>query len=175
MLNSIGVYAEGSGVNHIGVYDAKVNLAPSFTSSPITSVIATTPYSYTVTAIDANSPQDALTISANASPALPAWLSLVDNGDGTALLSGTPALGNIGSYNVTLTVTDTGGLSDTQSFTITVSPVPIKFYNARFTLELPGSILVAAGANSEQNVVPPSSSQTTSDGKTNSSFTVELP
>jgi len=54
-------------------------------------------------------------------PVKPAWLDLIDNGDGTALLSGTPAYNELGDYSVELTVTDDIGASDTQSFTITVS------------------------------------------------------
>jgi hypothetical protein len=46
---------------------------------------------------------------------------LTDNGDGTASLIGTPTNAEVGTHNVLLTVTDAGGLTDTQSFTITVS------------------------------------------------------
>ena len=50
---------------------------------------------------------------------LPAWLTLTDNGDGTATLSGTPTNAEVGTHNVVLEVSD-GSLTDTQAFTITV-------------------------------------------------------
>jgi hypothetical protein len=71
---------------------------------------------YDVIATDPNA-GDTLTISATD---LPAWLSLVDNGDGTAELSGTPSEGDIGAHAITLEVEDAGGLTATQDFAITV-------------------------------------------------------
>ena len=72
-------------------------------------------YRYTLTATDEET--DALTISA---PVKPAWLTLVDHGDGTATLSGTPSAGNAGAQAVTLQVSD-GSHTILQSFTINVS------------------------------------------------------
>jgi hypothetical protein len=43
----------------------------------------------------------------------------VDNGDGTAPLTGTPGVGDIGTHSVSLQVSD-GDLTSTQNFTITV-------------------------------------------------------
>jgi hypothetical protein len=51
----------------------------------------------------------------------PVWLDLTDHGDGTATLSGTPADADVGDHAVELRVTDSGGLTDTQTFTITVA------------------------------------------------------
>lgn len=62
-----------------------VNEAPVFTSSPVTNIEANQPYTYTVTTSDPEN--DPLTLSANT---LPSWLTFVDNGDGTATVSGTP-------------------------------------------------------------------------------------
>ena len=61
---------------------------------------------------------DLLSITA---PVIPAWLSLTDNGDGTALLSGTPAYDQLGDFDVELSVSDDSGATDAQPFTITVS------------------------------------------------------
>lgn len=51
----------------------------------------------------------------------PDWLTLNDAGDGTATLSGTPALGDVGDHSVVLRVTDRDGLYALQPFTITVA------------------------------------------------------
>ncbi|MBT0961739.1 Ig-like domain-containing protein, partial [Denitromonas iodatirespirans] len=53
-------------------------------------------------------------------PTLPAWLTLTDNGDGTATLSGTPTNAEVGNHAVSLQVSD-GSLTATQNFTLTVS------------------------------------------------------
>ncbi len=90
------------------------NDAPSFTSIPNLYGVAGSPYAYDVTTEDPDA--DAVTITA---PTLPAWLGLVDNADGTASLSGTPGIGDIGVHAVSLQVSD-GELSVTQNFNITV-------------------------------------------------------
>ncbi len=51
--------------------------------------------------------------------ALPSGFNFVDNGDGTATISGTPAAGTAGVYNLTLTATNPGG-SASQIFVLTV-------------------------------------------------------
>ena len=50
---------------------------------------------------------------------VPAWLTLTDNGNGTATLSGTPSTPDVGSHGVVLTVND-GTANVQQAFTITV-------------------------------------------------------
>ena len=54
----------------------------------------------------------------------PAFASLTDNGDGTGELVSSPGFADAGDYSVTVTVTDLGGLSHSQSFTLTVNDVP---------------------------------------------------
>lgn len=115
--NSIGAYAQG-GSNDIGAYEfaAPTNQPPTFTSSPVTSVRATQPYSYSVTTTDPEA--DTITLTA---PVLPAWMSFVDNGDGTGTLSGTPTKTNSGDNSVTLRAAHSGDSSTTdQSFTVHV-------------------------------------------------------
>jgi YVTN family beta-propeller protein len=51
---------------------------------------------------------------------LPAGLSFTDNGNGTAVIAGSPASGTGGSYPVTITATNTSGTA-TQRFIITVT------------------------------------------------------
>ena len=90
--------------------------APTFTSTAITSVNKDTLYSYSITTHGVNG-GNSLTITA---PTTPTWLSLTDNGDGTATLSGTPTDSEIGTHNVILRVND-GTANVDQSFSVTVS------------------------------------------------------
>ncbi len=98
-----------------------VNDAPTFTSAPVLTATQDTPYTYTITADDPDLLHgDILTITV---PTLPSWLTLGDHGDGTATLSGTPTNADVGDHPVVLRVADSGGLTDTQAFTITVANV----------------------------------------------------
>ncbi|MDX9954108.1 MAG: putative Ig domain-containing protein [Anaerolineae bacterium] len=94
------------------------NVAPVFTSAPLTAASEATPYTYAAMAEDNNG--DTLTLTA---PTLPAWLTLTDHGDGTATLSGTPTNAQVGDHAVVLHVTDSAGLSAEQTFTVTVTNV----------------------------------------------------
>ena len=105
--------------NMVSVTFTVLNVAPAFTSTPVTTATQDVPYTYTATTEDANG--DAVTITA---PTLPGWLTLTDHGDGTATLSGTPTNAHVGDHAVVLEVTDSGGLYATQSFTITVVEKP---------------------------------------------------
>ena len=55
---------------------------------------------------------------------LPAGVSLTDNGDGTATLTGTPSAGSAGSYPVTITATNGVNPDASQHFTLTVNAGP---------------------------------------------------
>ena len=90
-----------------------VNDSPIITSSGITSVDQDSAYSYRLIATDVD--VDAvLTYSATIIPSQ-TWLTLNNN-----LLSGTPGSGDVGTYDISLTVSD-GIASAEQSFTITVN------------------------------------------------------
>ncbi len=91
-------------------------LPPSFSSAPVTSAAANSAYSYSITVADLE-PLDTIIITA---PTLPAWLTLVDNGNRTATLSGVPAALNGGANPVVLEASD-GTTTVQQPFTITVS------------------------------------------------------
>jgi PKD repeat protein len=54
----------------------------------------------------------------------PDFVALTDNGDWTAELVATPSLTDAGAHTITVTVTDLGGLSDSQIFTLTVNDAP---------------------------------------------------
>ena len=98
-----------------------VNDAPYFTSTPVETATVGELYTYAITAddVDLAHEGDVLTITASTAPV---WLTLSDNGNGTASLSGTPAEADLGDHAVSLLVRDSGGLTDTQTFTITVAP-----------------------------------------------------
>ena len=95
-----------------------VNDPPEFTSTPITSADEGVLYTYNITTHDNDDAGTSLTITA---PTLPSWLTLTDNGDGTAVLEGTPPHGVPRDNPVTLRVTDPNGDFTEQSFVIVVS------------------------------------------------------
>ena len=76
-----------------------VNEAPVFTSEVITEGAEDVEYIYTVECMDTDG--DTLSLFAIEKPE---WLSLIDNGDGTFIFSGTPVLG--GLYHVILEASD---------------------------------------------------------------------
>lgn len=90
--------------------------SPYFTSLPITSINEGEEYSYEITAEDPNTLP--LTITAQEKPD---WLELTDNGDGTAILTGTaPTITQISqNFNVTLQASNGTDIGE-QVFTITV-------------------------------------------------------
>ncbi|MEK7794533.1 MAG: Calx-beta domain-containing protein, partial [Candidatus Hydrogenedentota bacterium] len=92
------------------------NDAPEIVSTAVTAGIVGEAYNYTLIADDPDN-GDVLTFDAIQ---LPDWLTLSDNGDGTADLAGTPAEGDIGNNDVDVEVNDASGASDSQSFTIVV-------------------------------------------------------
>ena len=93
------------------------NTQPSFASTAVTDATENVLYTYNITSSDSDL-GDFLTITA---PTKPGWLTLTDNGDGTATLSGTPTSEQVGDHNIMLQVTDLSNAFDTQGFTITVS------------------------------------------------------
>ena len=56
---------------------------------------------------------------------LPSGVSFVDNGDGTATLSGTPAAGSNGVYSFSIKATNGVSPHATQTFTLTVDAAPV--------------------------------------------------
>ncbi len=98
----------------IGV--TNVNESPIFTSTPFYTANEGSTYTYNIATIDPDA-GDTRNITASN---LPSWLNLVDNGDGTATLSGTPTQG---IFNIDLAATDTAGLKGIQSFIISVNPL----------------------------------------------------
>jgi len=87
-----------------------------FTSQPITSATVGNNYTYNITF----SGDDGATLSISAST-LPDWLTLNQNSNTTATLSGTPTASDEGANNVVLSLSD-GSNSVSQSFSINVEP-----------------------------------------------------
>ena len=90
-----------------------VNQAPAITSANSTTFTTGTFGTFTVTT--SGFPTPAL----SETGALPSGVTFVDNGDGTATLAGTPAVGTTGTYAVTITADN--GVDPTQSFTLNVT------------------------------------------------------
>ena len=113
---------------------------PAITSAGQASFTAGTPGSFTVTST--GPPAPGLTETG----ALPAGVTFVDNGDGTATLSGTPAAGSGGVYALTFTAANGATPSAQQSFTLTVDATPsvTSADNATFMLGAAGSFTVTA-------------------------------
>jgi subtilisin family serine protease len=92
---------------------AAANDPPLITSSPLTGATRSQPYSYDVEATDPNA-GDVLTYSLTLEPTSMA----ID--PGTGLITWTPTGEQVGGHDVTVVVTDPGGLSASQSFRVTV-------------------------------------------------------
>lgn len=93
-----------------------VNDAPLIESAPITSATQDEAYRYVLVVNDVDS-ADSYKLSATE---LPSWLNF---NPATGELSGTPSNDDVGNHAVTLLVTDAEGLTDTQTFVITVADV----------------------------------------------------
>ncbi len=92
-----------------------VNDAPVFVSTPVISVDQDELYEYEIITSDVEG--DAIYFDWIA----PAWLWLTDNGDGTAVLFGTPTNEDVGEVDVKIVAIESiSGLSTTQEFTINV-------------------------------------------------------
>ncbi len=91
---------------------------PAITSAAVTTFKVGTAGTFTITT--AGTPAPTITESGS----LPAGVTFVNNGNGTAKLSGTPAAGTSGTYNLTLTAQNGTTPNATQTFTLTVNQSP---------------------------------------------------
>jgi hypothetical protein len=95
---------------------------PAFASSPNAGATEAAEYVYVIMTADPDG--DAMTITA---PTLPAWLTLVDNGGGSALLSGTPTGAAVGANAVVLQVQGNplfGAVTQNFSIDVVAAPAP---------------------------------------------------
>ncbi|MCD4791765.1 MAG: gliding motility-associated C-terminal domain-containing protein [Bacteroidales bacterium] len=91
------------GVTQFDINIAPVNDAPVFDTSPVTVGAELVLYTYNISASDPDHPGPALSFAA---VTIPPWLALVDNGNGTATLSGTPPGGAPLNNPMSISVTD---------------------------------------------------------------------
>jgi hypothetical protein len=119
--------AVGSGTQ---AFTFNVKKAPAFAvSSPLpTGTVGT---AYTATIKTTGAPAPAITLTGGT---LPAGLTFVDNGDGTGVISGTPAPGAGKVYSLTFKATNVvGSVSKAYSLTIRVKPVITGAVNTTLT------------------------------------------
>ena len=112
ILNSAGV---PSVARFVQLMSPAVNQAPAITSGSSATFTVGAAGSFTVTATGVPTP------SVSESGALPSGVTFVNNGNGTATLSGTPASGMAGTYAITMTASNGVTPAATQSFTLTVT------------------------------------------------------
>lgn len=108
----------GQGIT-VYLHNPSGNLPPLISSAPPLFAEEGKSYQYSIAATDDNA-GDTLKFSALSS--LPSWLSLRDKGDGTALLSGTPASGSAGTLAISLEVRDSAGGVTNQEFNLLILP-----------------------------------------------------
>lgn len=107
------IMVEGDGGTASDSVTVQVIHPPQITSAPVTAATAGTPYRYDVEATDPDA-GDVITFSLDNAPE-----GMTIN-PSTGLIQWTPRKDQSGEQDVTVRVTDTKGLYDTQSFTITV-------------------------------------------------------
>jgi photosystem II stability/assembly factor-like uncharacterized protein len=99
---------------------AALPVAPTITSTPVTSAVEGQAYSYTVTAT--GQPAPALTAALSGAAPLPAWLTF----DGTTgVLSGTPGAADVGQLSLEILAANGTQPDDTQTFTLTVASAAV--------------------------------------------------
>jgi hypothetical protein len=130
--------SNGVGTPAMQAFTLAVNQGPAITSANTTTFSEQVAGSFTVTATGSPTPQITEVGS------LPTGVTLVDNGNGTAILSGTPAAGTGGNYGFTITAANGVLPNATQTFTLIVSQAPsITSANATtFTVGTSGSYTV---------------------------------
>ena len=101
-------------------FTVSVDNTPRFRSKGKATVVTGQPFTYPVTT-EYGYPYRRAT----ATPSLPARITLTDNGNGTGVLSGTPAPGTGGLYLIYLTATNGIGNPVTQSFNLLVNQPPV--------------------------------------------------
>ncbi|HEX3459434.1 MAG TPA: putative Ig domain-containing protein, partial [Acidimicrobiales bacterium] len=116
-----------------------VNQAPTITSADHTTFTSGTPGTFTVATSPSSQPVPTL----SESGALPSGVTLQDNGNGTATLSGTPGAGTAGTYPITITASNGISPNASQSFTLTVNPAPA----THFTVSAPASATAGVAFN----------------------------
>ena len=97
-----------------------VDQAPAITSSSSATFKVGTAGTFSVTTASGGYPTPTMSVSGT----LPSGVTFLDNGNGTGTLSGTPATGSGGLYNVTFTASNGVGSPAAQAFALTVDEAP---------------------------------------------------
>jgi len=132
------VYVGAAG--ELSVFGELIAGAPSITSANNTTFSVGTDGNFTVMA--SGTPAPSLTETG----ALPTGVTFVNNGNGTATLSGTPASGTSGTYTLTITASNGVGAAANQTFTLTVNQAPA-ITNLSPTSGPVGTAVTITGAN----------------------------
>ena len=115
--NSVTASGAGAASTNSGMESITIDIAPTITSAASTTFTPGTNGSFTVMTTGTPTPSIS-----DGGATLPSAVTFVDNGNGTATLSGTPAAGTGGTYPMTITASNGATPNATQSFTLTVSP-----------------------------------------------------
>lgn len=132
---------EPSGITDTWTRSVYVQQSPSFTTASSTSSTEGSAASFTISTTA--TPTAAITETGQ----LPPGMSLTDNGDGTAKISGTPT--SVGTYAVVLKASNGVSPDAAQSFTYTVNPVP-----TGTTLQAPTQSVYGQSVTLTANVSP---------------------
>lgn len=119
-LTLTAIKASGASVNQ--GFTLTVDEAPSITSASSATFSVGTPGSFTINTGGYPTP------SLSETGTLPNGVSFVDNGNGTATLSGTPASGTGGTYTLTIGASNGIGTDATQTLTLTVTQLQQRSY-----------------------------------------------
>jgi large repetitive protein len=116
-------------------FDLIVASAPVFTSLSAVSFAAGSKVNFTISATDIDSQDPAISPDPDVFPGALKNLTFVDNGNGTATLSGTLESGISGvSYTITVEADNSQQVDSTQSLTITIPTAPIFTSTSTFAL-----------------------------------------
>jgi len=146
-----------NGVSPVSVqtFTLTVNQAPVITSANNTTFTVGTAGTFSVTTTGFP------TATLSETGALPSGVTLVNNGNGTATLAGTPAAGSGGAYTFTITANNGVSPNATQTFTLTVDQAPAitSANNTNFAAGISGTFTVTASGYpaatfSETGVLP---------------------
>ena len=129
-----------AGATDVSVTSAPINATPEVQITPLIAFSSVNSTTFTAgqpgtfTFATAAGPTASLIQSGDT---LPSGITFVDNGDGTATLSGTPAAGTGGVYNLSIVASNSQSPPAQQSFTLTVDEAPsiTSADNAAFQLD----------------------------------------
>jgi hypothetical protein len=110
--------SNGAGTNAVQDFTLNVGNPPAITSANATTFTTGTLGAFTVTTTGSPTP------SLSEAGSLPSGVSFVDNGNGTATLSGTPAAGTGRTYSLSIGAQNGVTPNASQSFTLTVDQAP---------------------------------------------------